>query len=62
MFITIGLVTMGIVVAAVLLGWIVNAIAEFMSDVFDVFLTGIKAAAFLGVAVTLAVFITSYCL
>lgn len=62
MFITIGLVTMGIVVAAVFLGWIVNAIAEFMSDVFDVFLTGIKAAAFLGVAVTLAVFITSYCL
>lgn len=62
MFITIGLVTMGIVVAATLLGWIVNAIAEFMSDVVDVFLTGIKAAAFLGVAVTLAVFITSYCL
>ncbi len=55
MFITVSLITAGIIMMVIIAGWIVNTIAEFVSDVFDVFVTGLKATLIFGVATTVAI-------
>ena len=59
MLLTVSIITVAIIASAIVLGHLVNAIAEFFSDVFDMFVTGLRWAVALGVA-TGAAFLIYY--